>query len=68
MAKLYIIPGSKLRTLTKLYNDRPTWLDHLHRDLDKAVAAAYGWEWPLADDDILRQLFVLNQARAAAGA
>lgn len=58
----------KLRTLTKLYNDRPTWLEHLHRDLDKAVAAAYGWEWPLADDDILRQLFALNQARAAVGA
>ena len=53
------------RTLTKLYNDRPTWLDLLHRKLDEAVAAAYGWEWPLSDDDILRRLFELNQARAA---
>jgi len=31
-------------TLTKLYNKRPTWLDNLHRDLDVAVCAAYGWE------------------------
>lgn len=55
----------KKRTLTNLYNTRPAWLDHLHRDLDAAVAAAYGWEWPLSDDEILRRLFELNQARAA---
>ena len=55
----------KKRTLTNLYNARPTWLDNLHRDLDIAVAAAYGWEWPLSDDEILRHLFELNQARAA---
>lgn len=55
----------KKRTLTNLYNARPAWLDNLHRDLDRAVAAAYGWEWPLADEDILRRLFVLNQERAA---
>jgi len=54
----------KKRTLTNLYNERPTWLEHLHRALDEAVAAAYGWEWPLADDDILSRLFALNQARA----
>lgn len=54
----------KKRTLTNLYNARPAWLDHLHRDLDIAVAAAYGWEWPLSDDEILRRLFELNQARA----
>ena len=29
------------RTLTKLYNQRPAWLDAAHRELDKAVAAAY---------------------------
>jgi type II restriction/modification system DNA methylase subunit YeeA len=55
----------KKRTLTNLYNARPAWLDNLHRDLDIAVAAAYGWEWPLTDDEILRRLFELNQARAA---
>jgi type II restriction/modification system DNA methylase subunit YeeA len=52
------------RTLTNLYNERPTWLANLHDAIDKAVASAYGWEWPLSDDDILRRLFVLNQQRA----
>jgi len=55
----------KKRTLTNLYNERPTWLDNLHRELDEAVAAAYGWEWPLPDDEILRRLFELNQQRSA---
>lgn len=55
----------KNRTLTKLYNDRPTWLTNAHRDLDAAVAAAYGWPADLADDQILERLFALNQERAA---
>jgi hypothetical protein len=33
-------------------------------DPDEPGAAAYGWKWPLADDEILRPLFALNQARA----
>jgi hypothetical protein len=33
----------KKRTLTNLYNQRPTWLDQLHRELDEAVAAAYSY-------------------------
>jgi type II restriction/modification system DNA methylase subunit YeeA len=53
------------RTLTNLYNERPVWLEHAHRDLDSAVAAAYGWEWPLADEEILKRLFDLNQRRAS---
>ncbi|MBT9445392.1 MAG: class I SAM-dependent DNA methyltransferase [Hyphomonadaceae bacterium] len=57
----------KDRTLTKLYNERPAWLDHLHRRLDAAVAAAYGWPADLSDEDILAKLFTLNQERAAAG-
>ncbi|MGB5048759.1 MAG: DNA methyltransferase, partial [Caldilineaceae bacterium] len=32
----------KKRTLTNLYNQRPTWLDLLHKRLDAAVSAAYG--------------------------
>lgn len=59
----------KKRTLTNLYNERPAWLHHAHRDLDKAVAAAYGWaDWGndgLAEDVILERLFKLNQERAA---
>ena len=54
----------KKRTLTNLYNARPTWLANLHDALDKAVADAYGWGWPLSDDEILRRLFELNQERA----
>jgi len=55
----------KKRTLTNLYNARPTWLDNLHRDLDVAVADAYGWTWPMTDDEILQRLFALNQFRAS---
>lgn len=54
----------KKRTLTSLYNARPAWLANLHDALDQAVAAAYGWPWPMSDDEILRRLFELNQARA----
>lgn len=57
----------KERTLTKLYNERPPWLDHLHKTLDAAVAAAYGWPADLSDEEILERLFKLNQERAAAG-
>lgn len=59
----------KDRTLTKLYNERPAWLDNAHRDLDATVAAAYGWtDWSssdLSNDEILERLFALNQERAA---
>jgi type II restriction/modification system DNA methylase subunit YeeA len=61
----------KKRTLTNLYNQRPAWLDNAHRDLDAAVAAAYGWkDWGkdgLPDEEILARLFKLNQERAKAG-
>jgi type II restriction/modification system DNA methylase subunit YeeA len=33
----------KPRTLTSLYNERPTWLELAHLELDRAVLAAYGW-------------------------
>ena len=57
----------KQRTLTKLYNQRPAWLDNAHKTLDKAVALAYGWtdytpEW--TDEEILRRLLTLNLERA----
>lgn len=57
----------KDRTLTKLYNERPAWLDNLHKTLDAAVAAAYGWPADMTDEQILERLFALNQERAAAG-
>jgi type II restriction/modification system DNA methylase subunit YeeA len=54
------------RTLTALYNTRPTWLDQAHRALDAAVAAAYGWPADLSDDAVLSRLLALNLARADA--
>ena len=53
------------RTLTNLYNERPTWLDLAHRKLDEAVFSAYGWEPPLSEDEILMRLLALNQQRAS---
>jgi type II restriction/modification system DNA methylase subunit YeeA len=50
----------RLRTLTNLYNERPTWLDLAHDRLDQAVHAAYGWPYPLGDEDILERLIDLN--------
>jgi type II restriction/modification system DNA methylase subunit YeeA len=52
------------RTLTNLYNQRPTWLDRAHARLDQAVHAAYGWLYPLADDEILERLVTLNLSRS----
>ena len=55
----------KKRTLTALYNARPTWLALAHARLDAAVCAAYGWPADLADDDLLARLLALNLERAA---
>ncbi len=56
--------GPKKRTLTDLYNERPTWLDLAHKKLDEAVFAAYGWESDLSDEEILEKLLALNLKRA----
>jgi type II restriction/modification system DNA methylase subunit YeeA len=40
----------KSRTLTNLYNERPTWLDLAHQKLDRAVLDAYGWPHDLTDE------------------
>lgn len=53
------------RTLTKLYNARPTWLDLAHRRLDEAVFDAYGWPATMTDEDILAALLELNLSRPA---
>ena len=59
------------RTLTALYNQRGkpegAWLDALHRALDEAVSAAYGWSANLSNDEILSRLLELNHARAGPG-
>lgn len=58
----------KKRTLTNLYNARPAWLDNAHRELDAAVAAAYGWPDytpDMPDEEILRRLLAMNLDRTA---
>jgi hypothetical protein len=54
----------KKRTLTNLYNERPTWLELAHRRLDAAVLDAYAWPHDLSDDDLLARLLALNLERA----
>ncbi|MDE0345710.1 MAG: class I SAM-dependent DNA methyltransferase, partial [Boseongicola sp.] len=46
----------KARTLTNLYNARPQWLVDVHADLDASVAAAYGWDAGIAEEDALRHM------------
>lgn len=58
----------KKRTLTNLYNYRPTWLQSPHAALDRAVWSAYGWpddEVPgeVEEDVILGRLLALNAER-----
>ena len=67
------------KTLTELYNDlqecranpKPTHavysLYDAHERLDAAVIAAYGWNAPLGDDEILAKLLALNLERATKG-
>jgi hypothetical protein len=57
----------KTRTLTNLYNERPTWLENAHRELDEAVAHAYDWKPDMSDDQMLTKLLALNVARAEEG-
>jgi hypothetical protein len=54
----------KARTLTRLYNEHPTWLELVHRKLDEAVFAAYGWDTSLSDDHLLEKLLALNAERS----
>ncbi len=54
----------KRRTLTNLYNAMPEWLRLAHEKLDRAVFAAYGWEYPQEEEEILRLLLALNLERS----
>ncbi len=58
----------KKLTLTNLYNDRSTWLQNAHEQLDKVVFAAYGWPSDISDEEILRNLLALNLERYEHGA
>ena len=63
-AELNRLRENDARTLTNLYNARPTWLDNAHRTLDAAVVAAYGWPADLEDEEVLERLLELNLERA----
>ena len=52
----------KKSTLTNLYNARPQWLADAHAALDAAVAAAYGWDADISEEDALEALLALNFA------
>ena len=50
------------RTLTNLYNRRPSWLAQRHASLDAAVWASYGWEAG-SEEEVLERLLALNVGR-----
>ena len=54
----------KKRTLTNLYNTRPQWLADAHAALDAAVAAAYGWDADISEEQALEELLEMNQRGA----
>ncbi len=54
----------KKRTLTNLYNARPTWLQNAHARLDAAVFAAYGWPLDISGEEVLKNLLALNLERS----
>jgi len=61
----------KKRTLTNLYNERPTWLRNLHARLDRAVWDAYAWpsdEIPaeVGEEVILERMLEFNSERSSA--
>lgn len=57
------IEDQKKRTLTNLYNARPTWLSQAHLELDRAVLNAYGWPEDISEQELLKRLLRLNHDR-----
>ncbi len=51
------------RTLTNLYNRRPSWLAQRHAALDAAVWSAYGWPSDVGEEEALERLLALNLER-----
>ena len=65
----FLIPASRhpngqttIRTTSN--NQRPTWLDLAHRELDHAVLNAYGRPHDLTGEQILERLLAPNLERA----
>lgn len=76
----HLLASGPTITMTGLYNEvvaqqadrdptaRAFPLLLAHERLDESVAAAYGWEWPLDEEEINSRLLALNLERAAAEA
>lgn len=52
-----------LTSKSRLAERMPCWLTMAHEKLDAAVAAAYGWEAGLPDEQVLERLLRLNLER-----
>ena len=52
----------KTYTHLDLSTTRPQWLADAHVALDAAVAAAYGWDADISEEDALGELLALNLA------
>ena len=55
----------RVRTLTNLYNAHPQWLTDAHAVLDAVVAAAYGWDADISEEEALAELLKLNRDRGS---
>ena len=51
------------RTMTELYNEKPTWFCNRQQTLDEAVLDSYGWPHDISKDEILERLLALNLER-----
>lgn len=75
----HLLNADSSLTMTKLYNELTVLKDErdptarafplllAHERLDQAVATAYGWEWPLSDEEILGRLLELNLSQSGGG-
>ena len=54
------------RTLTNLYNQRPTWLANAHADVDAAVLTACRWTSSLPEDSLSNEVPALISAMSGA--
>ncbi len=73
----HLLAADAKATLTSLYNEVENLrqapdtthsvygLLSAHHSLDKAVAAAYGWEWPLSEEEVLSRLLELNLSKSS---
>ena len=41
-----------------------SWLELAHEKLNRAIHTAYGWDYPLSNEEILEKLLALNLERA----